>query len=138
MDIPFPDDLSLDNAPSHTILFDNGTSLSIPLSEMADIIPKPLVDIATSNSQDSLLPPFLCLNSKITYKHDGQYHKGYLGLQDGMYWFVFKSHVNKHKEDWGINLPNLPTTWVDMCVKGVLIPGHVSHTFLRSSASPQQ
>ncbi len=101
----------------------------IPLLEMADIIPKPPVDIATSDSQYSLIPPFLCLNSKITCTHDGMYHKGYLSLQDGVYWFVFKSHVNRCKEDWGINLPNLPTTWVDMCVEGLLIPGHVSHTF---------
>jgi hypothetical protein len=101
MDIPFPDDLSLDTAPSYTILFNNSTSTSIPLSEMANIIPKPLVDIATSDSQDSLLPPFLCLNSKITYAHNGTYHKGYLGLQDGVCLFVFKSHVNKLKEDWG-------------------------------------
>ncbi len=105
---------------------------------MADIIPKPPVDIAPSDSQDSLLPQFLWLSSKITYKHNGTYHKGYLGLQDGVYCFVFKSHVNKHKEDWGINPPNLPTTWVDMCIKGLLIPGHVSHNFLYSSASPQQ
>ncbi len=138
MDIPVPDDLSLDTAPSYTILFDNGTSTSIPLSEMADIIPKPPVDVAPSNSQDSLLPPFLCLNSKITYEHDRTYHKGYLGLQDGVYWFAFKSHVNKHKEDWGFNLPNLPPTWVDVCIEGLLISGHVSHTFLHSSASPQQ
>jgi hypothetical protein len=85
MDIPFPDDLSMDTAFLYTILFDNGTSTSIPLSEMADIIPKPLVDIAPSNSQDSLLPPFLCLDSKITYKHNRMYHKGYLNLQDGVY-----------------------------------------------------
>ncbi len=52
MDIPFPDDLSLDTAPSYTILFDNCTSTSISLLEMADIIPKPPVDIFTSNSQD--------------------------------------------------------------------------------------
>jgi hypothetical protein len=76
MDIPFPDDLSLDTAPSYTIQFNNGTSMSIPLSEMADIIPKPPVDIATSNSQDSLLPPFLCLNSKITYENNRTYRKG--------------------------------------------------------------
>jgi hypothetical protein len=139
MDIPFPDDLSLDSTPSYIILFDNGTSTSIPLLEMTDIIPKPPVDIATSYSQDSLLPLFLCLSSKITYEHNGTYHKGYLGLQDGVYQFVvFKSHVNKRKEDWGVNFPNLPTTWVDMCVEGLLIPGHVSHTFLHSSASPQQ
>ena len=38
----------------------------------------------------------------------------------------------------GSTFPNLPITWVDMCVEAVLIPGHVSHTFLRSPASPQQ
>ncbi len=62
--------------------------MSIPLSEIADIIPKPPVDIATSNSQDSLLPPFLGINSKITYEHNRTYHNGYLGLQDSVYWFV--------------------------------------------------
>jgi hypothetical protein len=45
------------------------------------------------------LPPFLQLNSKITYEHDRQYHKGYLGQHDGVYCFLFKSHVNKRKED---------------------------------------
>jgi hypothetical protein len=43
---------------------------------------------------------------------------------------MFKSHVNKHKEDWGVDLPNLPHTWVNLCVEGVLVPGHVAHSFL--------
>ena len=77
---------------------------------MVSIIPKPPVDIDSSNSQDSFLPPFLRLNSKITYKHDGQYHKGFMGQRDGVYRFIFKSHANKRKEEWGVNLPNLPTT----------------------------
>jgi hypothetical protein len=38
----------------------------------------------------------------------------------------------------GVNLPNLPTTWVDLCVKGILVPGHVSHSFLRPTDSPKQ
>ena len=139
MDIPFPTDVSDPNATvSYTILFDNGTSASVPVSDMSSILPAPPVDVATCNSQDSLLPSFLQLNSKITYEHDGQYHKGYLGKRDGIFRFVFKSHVNKRKEDWGVDLPNLPVTWVDMCVKGILIPGYVSHTFLCSPASPQQ
>ena len=83
--------------------------------------------------KDSLLPPFLRLNSKITYEHDGQYHKGFLGIKDEMHQFVYKSHVNKCKVDWSVALLNLQTTW-----ESVLIPGHVSHIFLCSSASPQQ
>jgi hypothetical protein len=112
--------------------------MSIPLLEMAAIIPKSPVNVSPSNSKDSLLLPFLCLNSKITYMHDGQHHKGYLSIKDGVRWFIFKFHFNKCKEDWDTPLPNLPMTWVDMCVKGILIPGHVPHTFLWSSASPRQ
>jgi hypothetical protein len=95
-------------------------TMSIPLLEMATIIPKPPVDISPSDSQDSLLPPFLCLNSKITYEHAGQYQKDYLSIKDGIDWFIFKSHVNKSKENWGVPLPNLLTTWVDMCLEGIL------------------
>jgi hypothetical protein len=65
------------------------------------------------------------------YEHDGQYHKGYLTKHGGCYRFLFKSHVNKQKEDWGVGLPNLVMNWVDLCIKGVLIPGHISHMFLR-------
>jgi hypothetical protein len=55
-----------------------------------------------------------------------------------MYRFVFKSYANKRKEEWGVNLPNLPATWVDLCVEGILVPGHVSQSFLHPSHSPHQ
>ena len=96
---------------------------------MVSIIPKPPVDVDSSDSQDSLLPPFLWFNSKITYTHDGQYHKGGLGKRDGVYRFIFESHGNKQKEEWGVNLPNLPINWVDLCVQGILFPGHISGSF---------
>jgi hypothetical protein len=106
---------------------------------MAALIPSPpvgpLPDGDSLLSQDSLFPPFLRLNSKSNHEHDGQYHKGYLTTRNGCYRFSFKSHVNKQKEDWGVNLPNLVMTWVDLCVEGILIPGHVSHTFLWSPSS---
>jgi hypothetical protein len=60
MDIPFPTAVSDSTFKiSYTILFDNGTSASIPLSKMASLIPASPVDVATCDSQDSLLPPFL-------------------------------------------------------------------------------
>ncbi len=65
------------------------------------------------------------------HEHDGQYHKGYLTKRNCCYWFLFESHVNKQKEDWGVDLPSLVMNWVDLCSEGVLIPGHVSHMFLR-------
>jgi hypothetical protein len=32
-----------------------------------------------------------------------------------MYGFSFKTHVKKKSEDWGIDFPNLPFNWVDLC-----------------------
>ena len=141
MDIPFPLEVSPDSDADvtdlpYTVLFDNGTTASIPLSKMAGLIPPPPIVPTTPEGTTTLLPPFLQLNSRITYEHDGQYHKGYLGIKDGVYRFSYKSHVNKRKEDWGVPLPHLPSTWVDLCVEGLLVPGHVSHTFLRSTSSP--
>jgi hypothetical protein len=51
-----------------------------------------------------------------------------------VYRFSFKTHVKKKSEDWGIDLPNLPFNWVDLCTKGVLVPGHVVHSFLCPSS----
>ena len=105
MDIPISNDSSSSSFSasdlSYTIPFNNGTTASIPLSDMVSIIPKPPVNIACYDSQDSLLPPFLWLNSKITYEHDGQYQKGFLAKTDNINHFIFKSHANKHKEEWG-------------------------------------
>ncbi len=121
---------------SYTILFDNGTTSSVPLSDMAGMIHSPPVREETPAASNNLLPPFLQLNFKITYEHDGQYHKGFLVIRNGIYRFVYKSHVNKRKEDWGINFPNLPQTWVDLCIEGILLPGHVAHSFLRDQSLP--
>jgi hypothetical protein len=138
MDILFPvSPPKADSLQSYTILFNNDTTASVPLNEMAGLIPLPPVKVCDLDLHDSHLLPFLRLNSEITYEHEGQYHKGYLEKSDGCFRFVFKSHVNKQKEDWSVPLPNLPISWVDLCIEGVLAPGHVSHTFLHSLPSPQ-
>ena len=96
MDIPFSRVvLESSNAPLYTILFENGTTSSVPLSEMASLIPSPLVHDDINVGSQALLPPFLQLNSKITYKHDKQFHKGFLGIRNGVYFFIFTSQANK-------------------------------------------
>ncbi len=103
MDIPFSIDVSRLSEDStdllYTILFDDGTTASIPLSQMAGLIPPPPITPSAADGDDSLLPLFLCLNSWITFEHEGQYHKGYLSQFNSVYWFSYKSHVNKWKED---------------------------------------
>jgi hypothetical protein len=139
MDIPLST-IPLDS-PSYQILFDNGTSASMSLTDMPSLIPAPLVWMSApvdslSDESSSLLPPFLSVNIWITYEHEGTYHKGFLTCKPcGVYHFSFKTHVKKKSEDWGIDLPNLPFNWADLCTKGVLVPGHVAHSFL-SPLSP--
>jgi hypothetical protein len=137
MDIPLHSDPT--GSAMYLILFDNGTSAHIPLADMASLIPSPPVSgIGPNNSSSDddsfLLPPFLRVGSRITYEHDGEYHKGFLARNtDGTYRFSYKTHVKKKVEDWGVNIPNLPFTWVDLCTEGILLPGHVAHSFFRSS-----
>jgi hypothetical protein len=73
MNIPIYQDAQESSGESrYNILFDNGTTSSVPLSDMAGMILSPPVREETPGASDNLLPPFLQLNSKITYKHDGQ------------------------------------------------------------------
>jgi hypothetical protein len=96
---------------------------------MSSLIPKPA---AVSSDSMHLLPPFLQLGCKITYEHEGTLPRGFLGQsEEGVFWFSFKSHINKKSEDWGVPLPNLMSTWQDLCVEGILIPGHQLSLFLR-------
>ena len=86
MDIPmYTDSPDTSSNYSYTILFDNSTTSAVPLLDMASIITTPPVREEDPTFTNSLLPPFLQLNSKITYDHVGQYHKGFLGIHNGVY-----------------------------------------------------
>jgi hypothetical protein len=127
MDIPMDPSTS----PQYLIQFASGATTSVTASKMPSVIPKP--DINLSNTSH-LLPPFLRPNSKITYEHEGQYHKGYLTQSDnGSYYFSYKSHTKKKHANWSIPLPNLTSTWHDLCVNRILLPGHVASLFIQES-----
>jgi hypothetical protein len=132
MDIPLSSDTS--GSPLYQILFDNSTAALFPLAEMSSLIPPSLVFDHASLLQSlgpGLLRPFLVVGSCIRYKHEGTYHKGYLTTTlAGTYCFSFKTHVEKKSKDWGVDLPNLPFTWVDLCTEGILIPGHIAYSFI--------
>ncbi len=48
--------------------------------------------------------------------------------------FQLQNHIKKKSEDWGVDRPNLSFTWVDLYTEGVLLPGHVAHSFIHSSS----
>ena len=126
MDIPFDSTSS----PQYLIIFDDGTTRAVSAADMPSLIPTPASVLSDSTH---LLPPFLQPGCKIMYEHEGQLHKGFLGQSlDGVFRFSFKSHINKKSEDWGVPLPNLTSTWHNLCVDGVLIPGHQPSSFQRT------
>ncbi len=125
MDIPLNPTIT----PHYLIRFANGTTSSIPVLKMQSLTLKPDVDMSNSSH---LLPPFLHLNLKITFKHEGQFHKGFLTQSsNGFYCFSYKSHINKKHPDWRVPLPNLH--WLSL--KGVIVPGHNTHSFVRESTA---
>ncbi len=136
MDIPLHSDP--DGSAIYLILFDNGTSASLPLADMASLIPSPPVpgdglSKTSSDDNSSLLPPFPQIGSRITYEHKGDYHQGFLAHNIfDTYCFSFKTHIKKKSKDWGVDIPNLPFTWVDLCTEGLLLPGYVAHLFIHS------
>ncbi len=90
-------------------MFDDGTTRSVPASSMPALIPEP---VTSDSGRSHLLPPFLEVDSKITYEHNGQYHKGFLSQsKEGVYLLSCKSHINKKSKDWGVDIPDLPIMW---------------------------
>ncbi len=99
---------------------------------MPSLIPKPVV---TLSDLTHFFPPFFQPGSKITYKRDGQYHKRFLSQSpNGAFRFSYKSHFNKKTKDCGALLSNLTSTWQDLCIEGILIPGHQSSSFQQPRA----
>ena len=134
MDIP----LDPSTSPHYLVLFDDGTSTSVTASKMPSLIPK--LEVNVSNTSH-LLPPFLRKNSKITFDHDGKFHKGYLTqLDNGTYDFSYKSHINKKHAEWSVPLPNLTSTWHDLCINGTLLrvtqQAHSFGTLWPTSSAP--
>ncbi len=124
IDIP----MNPSTSPQYLSQFDDGATTSLTASKMPSHIPK--LDINLFDTSH-LLPPFLRPNSKIMYKHEGQYHKGYLTQSDyGSYYFSYKSHTNKKHADWSVPLPNLTSTWRGQCVNGILLPGQATSLFV--------
>ncbi len=109
MDIPLHS--NPDGSVMYLILFNNGTSASFPLADMASLIPSPPISgdslsIPSSDNNSLLLPPFLQIGSRITYEHEGTYHKGFLAHSNcGTYHFSFKTYIKKKSEDWGLTYP---------------------------------
>ncbi len=64
-------------------------------------------------------------------------HKIFWWLLLVQLWFSYnyKMHINKKEEDWGVSLPNLPMNWHELCINGVLLPGHVSSLSICSAST---
>jgi hypothetical protein len=125
MDIPVGATLP----PHYLIQFDDGTTKSVPAADMSSLIPKALVDVSDSTH---LLPPFLQLNSKITFEQKmASITKAtsHICLMVSIVSAISHRCIRYKQEDWGVSLPHLPTTWHNLCMEGLLLPGHMVSSF---------
>ena len=134
MDIPMPSD-EQGGVQKYIIQYDDGTSSEVDLSDMPSIAQLPPASPVEDDSKRGL-PPWLFPNSKVTYEYQGEYHKGYIGVKDGVYRFSYKRHPNVRDEEWGVELRDFPSTWVQLNQEGVLLPGHDVSSFRRDAADP--
>jgi len=105
MDIPMPAD-GEDGTQKYLVQFDDGTSTEFPLVDMPSIAQQPPASpIEDDGKRD--LPEWLFPNCKVTYEYQGEYHKGYMSMKDGVYRFSYKRHPNVKEEEWGVDIPDL-------------------------------
>ena len=134
MDIPM-DPSQPEDTLHYLVMYDDGRTRSVPLADMSDIVLKPPAP-ATELDIERGLPPHYQVGQKVTYEHEGQYYKGYMGRRNGVYRFEFRRHPNSKSVEWGVDLPDLVSSWVSLSLDGVLQPGHTASSFLRGTSDP--
>mmetsp|Transcript_44336 Transcript_44336/g.94371 ORF Transcript_44336/g.94371 Transcript_44336/m.94371 type:complete len:254 (-) Transcript_44336:686-1447(-) len=111
VDIPM-DPTVPESERAYLVQLDSGQSVSVPVGDMPKYLPRRPTKAAVNAdaAADAQLPSFLQVNQKITYEKDGEYHKGYLKKNGGLYRFVYKRHPLSKNEEWGVDLPDLHAT----------------------------
>ena len=134
MDIPLSG-APEDGTQKYLVQFDDGTSTEVPLVDMPTIAQQPPASPVEDDGRRDL-PEWLFPNSKVTFEYQGEYHKGYVGVKDGVYRFSYKRHPNVRQEEWGVPIPDLRSNWTQLNRESVLLLGHVASSFRRGTADP--
>ena len=94
----------------------DGSTITKTLVEMDELVDSP---INNTHSVPNLslplvdsLPAWLQHGCKVTYDHDGEFHKGFIMiLDDGTARFSCRRQKSSRTKSWGVTLPNLITEW---------------------------
>ena len=73
------------------------------------------------------------MKKKVTFEHEGQCLKGYLSKRDGVCCFAYKHHPNARQEEWGVSLPDLPSTLTELVRDSILQPDQTASLFIRGT-----
>ena len=118
-----------DMAPNQYLLqHHDGSTITKTLVEMDELVDSP-INTTQSVPNPSLplidsLPAWLQHSCKITYDHDGEFHKGFIViLADGTARFSYRCQKSSRTESWGVTLPNLVTEQPDLLE--ILQAGHL-------------
>ena len=107
------------------------------MNELADspinktrLSPTPSLPIITR------LPAWLQHGKKVTYDHNGEFHKSFIQITtDGTARFSCRRQKSSKTEFWGVALPNLVAEWPSLNCDHILQPTWNVSSFLRPSTA---
>jgi hypothetical protein len=138
--IPLPcDDSTIDNPTKYTVHLDNGTTVEADFHQLADPskTSTTMDEASYTNARISGLPHDLQPNSKVTFDHNGAFHKGYLiHTPEHGFSFEYRRHPRATKAEWSVPLPNFLLNWPNLMADDILFPGHSTiSSFIRPSST---
>ena len=138
--IPLPsDDSTTDDPTKYTIQLDNGTTVEADFHQLADPskTSTTIDKVSYTNARILGLPHDLQPNSKVTFDHNGAFHKGYLiHSQEHGFSFEYCHHPQATYPEWAVPLPNFLLSWPTLMAEDLLFPGHSTvSSFLRPSST---
>eukprot|EP00956_Cyclotella_meneghiniana_P014787 scaffold22287_cov36-Cyclotella_meneghiniana.AAC.2 len=120
---------------NYTVLLDNNTTVQLTFADLlSPSSDTPPVDPAAPSTVWQGIPSrYLHQDAKITYEHDGTYHKGYLSYSEQTgFEFLVRRNTRSKKIDFRVPLPDFSRNWTTLLAEERLLFGHTTvSSFLR-------
>ena len=112
----------------YTLLLDDNTTHEVSFQDLMLFSHATPVDPTASSSVWAGLPTkYLYQYAKITFEHEGTYHKGYLkNSPEQGFEFIVRRNLRSKKIDFTVSLPNFTHNWTNLLAEETLLFGHTT------------
>ena len=122
--------ISLDNGTTTECSFEDLIAVGRDSNALTDSAPPTANPFAT-------LPQIFQRNSKVTFDHNGAFHKGFLQHSNKhIFQFQVRRNIRSTKVDWSVPLSNFKQHWTTLVGDDILFPVHTTvSSFLKSATA---